>query len=167
MVKKTGFGGGCHWCTEAVFSSLKGVLSVQQGWIASNGENTSFSEGVIVEYDTAIITLNILIAVHLHTHSSTSQHSMRGKYRSAVYTFNQEDATLAAVAIRTLQNEFDETIITNVLPYADFTLNREDSLNYYYSDPERPFCENYIDPKLKLLLKQFTDVADVNKLKHL
>ena len=167
MVKKAGFGGGCHWCTEAVFSSLKGIASVQQGWIASDGENTSFSEGVIVEYDTNHISLEVLIAVHLHTHSCTALHSMRDKYRSAVYAFNQEDATLAAEAIATLQNDFDETIITKVLPYADFTLNREDSLNYYYSDPERPFCENYINPKLKLLLKQFTDVADINKLKHL
>jgi len=167
MIKRTGFGGGCHWCTEAIFSALKGVVSVHQGWIASDSENKSFSEGVIVDYDTERISLNVLIAVHLHTHSSTASHSMREKYRSAVYIFNEEDAQLAKEAIHVLQTDFDKLIITQVLPYADFTLNREDSLNYYFSDPERPFCENYINPKLKLLLNQFSDVTDTRKLQHL
>jgi peptide-methionine (S)-S-oxide reductase len=167
MIKKAGFGGGCHWCTEAVFSSLKGIELVQQGWIASDGENTSFSEGVLIEYDTRYITLETLIAVHLHTHSSTAQHSMRGKYRSAVYVFSTDDAADSLTAIQSLQKDFDKPVITQVLPYCDFRLNREDSLNYYYSDPERPFCENYINPKLKLLLQQFTNVADSDKLKHL
>lgn len=167
MIKKTGFGGGCHWCTEAVFSALKGVVSVQQGWIASNLENSSFSEGVIVEYDTDTITMDVLIAVHLHTHSSTALHSMRNKYRSAVYTFSDDDAQQAKNAIQVLQTDFNSAIITVVLPYARFRLNREDSLNYYFSDPERPFCENYINPKLKLLLSQFSDVTDKGKLQHL
>jgi len=167
MIRKTGFGGGCHWCTEAVFSALKGVVSVQQGWIASDSKNSSFSEGVIVEYDTDNITQDVLIAVHLYTHSSTALHSMRDKYRSAVYTFNEADTNQAKEAIANLQADFDVPIITAVLPYADFKLNREDSLNYYFSDPERPFCENYINPKLKLLLKQFMDITDTGKLQHL
>ena len=44
MISKIGFGGGCHWCTEAVFQSLKGVAKVEQGWIASFDEYNSFSE---------------------------------------------------------------------------------------------------------------------------
>jgi len=167
MIKKAGFGGGCHWCTEAVFSALKGVLSVQQGWLASNDDKTYFSEGVIVEYDTDIITLNVLIAVHLYTHSSTANHSMRGKYRSGIYVFSKEDIPFAEVAIEELQKDFDQPIITKVLTYADFKLNREDSLNYYFSDPERPFCKSYINPKLQLLLQQFSEVTDADKLTHL
>jgi peptide-methionine (S)-S-oxide reductase len=167
MIKKAGFGGGCHWCTEAVFSSLKGVTSVLQGWIASNGVNSSFSEGVIIEFDDAIISFKILISIHLHTHSSMANHTMRDKYRSAIYTFNQQDAANAKAAIAALQPDFVGAIITQVLPYADFKLNREDSLNYYFTDPDRPFCENYINPKLKLILKQFAEVADKEKLKHL
>lgn len=167
MIKKTGFGGGCHWCTEAVFSALKGVVSVQQGWIASYSENSSFSEAVIVEYDTEQISPHVLIAVHLHTHSSTAVHSMRHKYRSAVYTFQDEDIPKVKAAINALQNDFDKPVITQVLPFGDFKLNREDSLNYYFSDPERPFCENYINPKLKMLLSQFSDVTDKVKLQHL
>ena len=167
MINKAGFGGGCHWCTEAVFLSLKGVIAVQQGWIASDGDNTSFSEGVIVEYDTDSITLEVLMAVHLHTHSSTASHSMRGKYRSGVYTFNDGERLEAVAAIALLQNDFDAPVITQVLPFANFKINREESLNYYFNDPERPFCENYISPKLRLIREQFSAVANVDKLKHL
>ncbi|TRW25901.1 peptide methionine sulfoxide reductase [Flavobacterium zepuense] len=166
-IKKAGFGGGCHWCTEAVFASLKGVVSVAQGWIAGSGENDSFSEGVVIEYDTQTINLQTLIAVHLYTHSATSLHSMRGKYRSAIYTFNDEDIALGESAIAELQNNFEDAIITKVLPFSEFTLSKEEQLNYYYSDTQRPFCETYINPKLRVILKQFADVADDAKLQHL
>ena len=167
MLKKVGFGGGCHWCTEAVFSSLKGVNSVAQGWIASKGENSSFSEGVIVEFDSEIIPLEILVGIHLHTHSSTSKHSMREKYRSAVYTFDDKDISEITRAIFNSQKDFDSQIITKILTFSVFKINREDSLNYYFTNPEKPFCENYINPKLKLILAQFSEFAHKIKLQHL
>ncbi len=89
-LEKIGFGGGCHWCTEAVFQSLKGVEKVEQGWIASEGEASTLSEAVIVHFDTSQISLVLLIEIHLLTHESTSEHSMRKKYRSAIYYFDVE-----------------------------------------------------------------------------
>lgn len=167
MIKEAGFGGGCHWCTEAVFSSLKGVQSVQQGWIASIEGNSSFSEGVIIQYDDDIISFATLIAIHLYTHSSTSQHAMSDKYRSAIYTFDDRDALLARDAIKVLQSEFNGLIITQVLPYGRFNRSREELLDYYFSNPQKPFCELYINPKLKLILDRFSKDADLDKLKHL
>jgi len=164
MTNKIGLGGGCHWCTEAVYLSLKGVLSVAQGWIASDGANSSFSEAVIVTYDTDVISTQVLIAVHLHTHSATSIHSMRGKYRSAIYYFSSKDKDMALSALQRLQHEFDRPIITEVLPFIDFRLNVAEQLNYYYTDPTRPFCKNYIDPKLKILLEKFGDNVDERKM---
>ncbi len=87
---KIAFGGGCHWCTEAVFQSLKGVEKVEQGFISSRGEHRSFSEAVIVHFNKETIALKILFEIHLHTHKSRSNHSMRRKYRSAIYVFNTE-----------------------------------------------------------------------------
>ena len=78
-LEKIGFGGGCHWCTEAYFQSLKGVEKVEQGWISSSAPDDAFSEAVIVYYNPAVIPLNILIAVHLHTHASTKNHSFLKK----------------------------------------------------------------------------------------
>lgn len=167
MVKKVGFGGGCHWCTEAVFKALKGVISVEQGWIASNGENETFSEGVIVTFNPGRIGFEVLISIHLHTHSATSTHSMRGKYRSAVYAFTDEDAAIAVKIIETLQQHFEAKIITKILAFKDFKINNPESLNYYFNDPQKPFCETYINPKLKMLLSNFTAVVDLEKIRHL
>lgn len=167
MIKTIGFGGGCHWCTEAIFESLLGVESVAQGWIASDAENTSFSEAVIVTFDEDKIPFETLIAVHLHTHSSTAEHTMRDKYSSAVYTFSDDDIPVATAAIENLQNDFEQAIITKVLRFREFKNNRDESLHYYFSDPQRPFCQTYITPKLKILLQRFATITSKNKLKHL
>lgn len=150
-----GFGGGCHWCTEAVFASLKGVVSVRQGWIASDGDNSALSEGVLVDYDPSRIGLDVLIEIHLRTHASTSLHSMRGKFRSAVYTFNAEDSDQAAGILENLRGDFDG-LITQVLPFYTFEPSRDELLDYYGKDPQRPFCKRYIDPKLALLRDRFS-----------
>ena len=85
---KIAFGGGCHWCTEAVFQALKGVEQVDQGWVSSIHKNAAFSEAVIIAFDERKIDLETLIEIHLITHKSTSNHSMRNKYRSAIYCFS-------------------------------------------------------------------------------
>lgn len=78
-IQKIGLGGGCHWCTEAVFQSLIGIEKVEQGFIASTEEYNTFSEAVIVHFDSEVISAKTLIEIHLYTHKSTSQHSMRSK----------------------------------------------------------------------------------------
>lgn len=159
-MQKIGFGGSCHWCTEAIFRSLKGVNSVDQGWITSDAENETPSEAVIVHFDQEEISLETLIAIHLHTHSCTAQHIMRGKYRSAVYTFNNTQLKASAATIKALQTEFEQPIITKTLPFKTFKLNSENYLDYYYKDPSKPFCQNIVNPKLKALLNRFKNQID-------
>ncbi|WP_339701799.1 peptide-methionine (S)-S-oxide reductase [uncultured Marixanthomonas sp.] len=155
-VEKIALGGGCHWCTEAVFQSLVGVDRVEQGYVASTGNNTNFSEAVIVHFNTEEISLKTLIEIHLHTHKSTSNHSFRERYRSAVYYFNEKQEQLAQEYIKSLQRDFDEMIISEVLPFSAFKPSRESLHNYYKTNPERPFCKRFIDPKIKLLLHRFS-----------
>jgi len=155
LMQTIGLGGGCHWCTEAVFLSLRGVHQVEQGWIASQPPNDAFSEAVIVTYDPAIITLADLITIHLYTHAATSNHSMRYKYRSAVYWFEEQDEKVIKEILASLQPQFEALIITQVLPFAVFRPSLPEHLNYYYSNPEKPFCTLYIHPKLELLKKKF------------
>jgi len=164
---KIGFGGNCYWCAEAIFQSLKGISSVTPGWIISEGEYSTPSEGVIVEFDPKIIPLEALIAIHLYTHSCTAEHNLREKYRSAIYTYTKDQAAIAQRAIEKLQMEYESPIITGVIPYKEFTANKENFQNYYYSNPEKPFCKNVINPKLKRLRMQFLQEVDPNRLKHL
>ena len=90
MTEQLGLGGGCHWCTEAVFQSVPGVLNVEQGYIHSKSPENTWSEAVIIHF-TELTDLDILIMVHLETHNSTSNHSRRKEYRSAIYYFEEED----------------------------------------------------------------------------
>jgi peptide-methionine (S)-S-oxide reductase len=167
VIHEIGFGGSCHWCTEAIFQSLKGVVEVKQGWISSRGQASTFSEGVLVCFDENLISLKTLIAIHLHTHSCTSAHNMRSKYRSAVYTFDDTQAACAREALSGLRHEFESPIITKIIPFVDFKLNSETHLNYYYSNPDKPFCENVVNPKLRILLAQFSEKVDSGKLQDL
>ena len=129
---------------------------MEQGYIASTGKYTAFSEGVIVTYDPEIIPLETLVEIHLFTHKSTSSHSFREKYRSAVYFMNLEDAEKSEEAIAKLQQDFLEKIITQILPYKDFKASRDSLQDYYLKNPEKPFCQKYIHPKLELLRKDFS-----------
>ena len=166
-LEKIGLGGSCHWCTEAILQSLKGVLHVNQGWIASDDDPARFSEAVVVEFDPDQMSLETLIEIHLHTHSCTSDHSMRSKYRSAVYTFTEQQLSSASDAIEKLQADFDQSIVTEVIQFGEFKLNDEKYLDYYSKNPAKPFCKAFIDPKLKILLKRFSNEVDGSKTKHL
>jgi len=166
-MQEIGFGGSCHWCTEAIFQSLKGVTNVQQGWITNPNEPERYSEAVLVRFNPQMIPLETLIEVHLYTHSCTSVHSMRGKYRSAIYCFSAAQITTAVEAIATLQCNFTEPIITEILSFGTFRLNQPRYLNYYHSDPGKPFCKNIVEPKLKSLLHRFSGILEAGKLAHL
>ena len=161
---RVGLGGSCHWCTEAIFLSLRGVIEVKQGWLSSINYDDWLSEGIIVDFDPAIISLADLIEVHLHTHSCTANHSMRHKYRSAVYIFSPHQKHQAHDIIERLQGDFEQQIITRVLDFAEFKLSTEQYQNYYYDNPEKPFCETTINPKLRILLQKFSDKVDNQKI---
>ncbi|WP_435622814.1 peptide-methionine (S)-S-oxide reductase [Flagellimonas sp.] len=162
-IKKIGLGGGCHWCTEAVFLSLKDVIQVEQGFISSK-EESIFSEAVIVSYNSSKISLKELIEIHLYTHKSTSNHSMRGKYRSAVYAFNSADFEKSNKILDELNVVFDEKLITRVSHFERFKPSEEQFHNYYYTDSNKPFCTTYITPKLSLLLKKYGKFTDIKKV---
>lgn len=166
-MNKVGFGGGCHWCTEAVFQSLIGVVKVDQGWISSDDDNKDFSEGILVQYDEDQIGLSTLISIHLRTHSSTSRHQLRSKYRSAIYTQNIIQFEKVTKILKELQDDFVKPLVTQVLPIVSFKTNSSEYLNYYYNDPKRKFCRTYIDPKLLVLLSEYSQYINKVQLNHI
>ncbi len=156
---KLGFGGGCHWCTEGVFQSLRGVDQVDQGFVQADAPADTWAEGVIVTFDPSVIDLATLCEVHLRTHSATRARSPRGKYRSAIYTFEDSQRHEAELAIARFAEESGKTVHTLVLPLRSFKASDERYQNYYRTDPSRPFCRRFIDPKLDFIRRHFSDVA--------
>ncbi|WP_299800124.1 peptide-methionine (S)-S-oxide reductase [uncultured Maribacter sp.] len=154
-VFKVGFGGGCHWCTEAVFMALNGVEKVEQGFIAPKENPTDFSEAVIVHYNAAVISLKDLVAIHLDTHKSTENHSMRNKYRSGIYFFKQADELVLKGIMTDVQQDFKTPLITAIIPFGAFKSSEDRFQNYYFSDTEKPFCRTHISPKIKLLKEKY------------
>ena len=154
--EKIAFGGGCHWCTEAIFQQLRGVNKVEQGWVSSTHPNaTAPSEAVIVHFNPSSISLDTLTEIHLFTHNATSNHSFREKYRSALYTFSDAQHQEAQTILTKKQKLFEKTLVTKVYPFGKFRLNDEQYLNYYKSNPDKPFCQVRIEPKLRVLLDRY------------
>jgi peptide-methionine (S)-S-oxide reductase len=151
--ERVAFGGGCHWCTEAVFASLRGVVLVEQGWVSSEGMD--FSEAVVVHFDPAQMPLRDLVDVHLHTHSASSAHGMRNKYRSAVYCFSESQLLEVALLLCQAQGQFDKPLVTRALPFEAFKPSPEQYRQYYFKNPQKPFCERWIGPKLRVLQERY------------
>lgn len=154
-MERIGFGGGCHWCTEAVFASLRGVIQVEQGFIRADAPDDDFSEAVVLTFQPEKISLEALIEIHLRTHSSTSNHPMRQKYRSAIYVMGEAQGEAARCILTKLGTGFDAPLVTKVLPFRAFKASDERFQRYAEKHAGGPFCTSYIDPKLALLRKEF------------
>ena len=152
---KIGLGGGCHWCTEAVFKAVKGVYNLRQGYISAKESPDQFYEGIIMNYDPESVMLEDLILIHLRTHQSMKDHSMRHRYRSAVYVYNQLELEKTRQTLMKIENSTGSKFVTRAYELACFKESRAEIRNYYQTDPQRPFCTRYIQPKLDLLLKEF------------
>lgn len=138
-----------------MFQALRGVSKVEQGFLSSDPPHDNFSEGVIVHFSPEEITLALLIDVHLCTHASTSNHKLRGKYRSAVYVSGEGQAADAREVLEALQPKFPEPVVTQILQLVAFKPSDESFRDYYQKNAEGPFCSAYIDPKLKLIQARF------------
>ena len=115
---------------------------------------------MLVEFDPATIPLDVLIEVHLRTHASTSNHKMRGKYRSAIYVFESDQKVKSSAILDQLQEGLEQKLVTNVMNMVEFEHSTDRFKNYYANDPEKPFCQAYIDPKLSLLRTEYANFLD-------
>ncbi|BDF94827.1 MULTISPECIES: peptide-methionine (S)-S-oxide reductase [Pseudoalteromonas] len=167
MQQQVGLGGSCHWCTEAIFSALKGVVKVEQGWFKTTEQGSQFSEAIRLYFDPEKISLIDLIAIHIDTHSATSTHSMRNKYRSAIYVYSDEQYDAALQGLNLKQADYLAPLITQVFSAGEFKHSPSQYQNYYFSNPNKPFCEVRINPKLAMLLARYRDNVDYSKLAHL
>jgi peptide-methionine (S)-S-oxide reductase len=152
-IQTIGLGGGCHWCTEAVFQQLGGVSTVRQGYIKSIDPYDSWSEAILLDYDPGQLDLKFLIEVHLETHASTVNHQRRQEYRSAIYYFSKAQCSSVEIVMSSLSRKRTKSYITQIIPFEGFKESRESIRDYYRTRPDAPFCKRYIEPKLKLVKK--------------
>ncbi len=108
-----------------------------------------------MQFDPEVIGLARLIDIHLHTHASTSQHSMRAKYRSAIYAHSPQQAEQAKTILNEIQDDFSEPLVTRVLPLIGFKSSQPGRRAYFEKNTGNQFCERYIEPKLKKLRDEY------------
>jgi len=172
--KKIVFGGGCFWCTEAVFKMLKGVISVDPGYAGGNVKNpayeevcngrTGHAEVVKIEYDSEIIPLETLLTVFFATHDPTTLNRQGNdigeQYRSVIlYEDNYQKETLKKF-IEELNKSSDKgkPIITDIKKLDEFYPAEDYHKNYYENNKNQPYCQIVINPKLEKVKKNFSDL---------
>lgn len=166
------FGGGCFWCTEAVYSELKGVLSVMPGYAGGDPPaggaaptyedvctgKTGYAEVIKIEFDPAVISYDDILTVFFATHDPTTlnrQGSDVGtQYRSIVLYMSEEQKQKAEAFIAKL-NESGAKVVTEVKPFDTFYEAEDYHHNYYKKNQNQPYCQLVISPKLEKLKEKF------------
>ncbi len=175
MTKSIILGGGCFWCTEAIFERVNGVLEVNSGYCGGVEENPSYEdvgsgstdyvEVVLVDYDDSIITLESVFEIFLKTHDPTTMNRQGSdvgtQYRSVIFTNDEQEMTLARKVIEKIESEkvYPDQIVTTVEKYSNFYIAEEYHQDYYKLNGNQPYCKIVIDPKIKKFLDQFKAVA--------
>jgi peptide methionine sulfoxide reductase msrA/msrB len=165
------FGGGCFWCTEAIFQQLRGVLLVESGYSGGNIDNPSYravcegttghAEVIQVIFDPDEITYKDLLRIHLSTHNPTTlnqQGADKGtQYRSVIFAHNDEQKEIAEGVIEELQDVFDEPIVTEIKPFQVFHKAEDYHQDYYEKNSNAGYCQAVINPKLGKARKLFKE----------
>lgn len=165
MDQKAYFGGGCFWCTEAVYSSLKGVKEVFPGYMGGHIKNPSYrevctgrtghAEVVEITYDTESIPYEILVQVFFATHDPTTLNRQGNdvgtQYRSAIFYTDDNQKETAENLINELKHNqvFSNPIVTEITPISPFYPAEDEHKNYFNRHPDQMYCAAVIEPKLK------------------
>lgn len=167
------FGGGCFWCTEAVFLELRGVQSVVSGYSGGHvpnptyeqvcGKQTGHAEVIQVAFDPQQISYAQLLEVFFRTHDPTTPNRQGNdtgpQYRSVIYYHDDEQRRIAEDVKRELDasGAFHAPIVTQIEPLGDFYPAEDYHQNYYARNPGQGYCSFVIAPKVDKFRKVFAD----------
>ena len=177
------FGGGCFWCTEAVFQMLKGVTAVKPGYAGGKTENptyqevsggmTGHAEVIHIAYDPSVVAYTDLLTVFFGSHDPTTKNRQGAdvgtQYRSIILTTSDEQASGAKqfVAELNASSEFGDPIVTEIEPLGKFYAAEDYHKNYFRNNPNQGYCEIVINPKLEKVKKKFAELlSDESKQKQ-
>ncbi len=165
-------GGGCFWCTEAVFQEVKGVEKVVSGYSGGNVPGrptyrevcsglTGHAEVVQITFDASVITYQDILVIFMTTHDPTTlnrQGADRGtQYRSVIYYQNEAQKEIAEIVIKELAQYYEDPIVTEVSEAVTFYEAEKEHQDYYRNNQQQGYCSFVITPKLMKLRKLHAD----------
>lgn len=173
-MEKAIFGGGCFWCTEAVFKMLKGVISVTPGYAGgktanptyrevSNGD-TDHAEVIKIKYEPEKIKFRDLLTVFFATHDPTTLNRQGNdvgtQYRSVIFYTNENQKTEAEQIIKEIEESSEKggKIVTEIKPLDKFYEAEDYHKDYYARNSVMPYCQVIINPKLEKVKQKYAEL---------
>jgi len=174
MTELATFGGGCFWCTEAIYQRLKGVETVMPGYSGGKVKNptykevctglTGHAEVVQIKFDPAVISYTELLKVFFATHDPTTLNRQGAdvgtQYRSVIFYHNTQQQTEAAEVINALNEEkvWSKSIVTEIVPFEAFYPAEDYHKDYFTNNPNSGYCRMVIQPKVSKFEKAFEGI---------
>lgn len=168
------FGGGCFWCTEAIFKMLRGVISVEPGYAGGTTENptyykvsngdTGHAEVIKIEYDPTLIAFKDLLTVFFGSHDATQVNRQGNdvgtQYRSVVLYSDETQKKEAGDFIQELNASAKDgrPVATEVAALTKFYPAEQEHLDYYARNREQGYCQVIIAPKLQKVQEKFAEL---------
>ena len=162
---------GCFWCSEAVFTIIRGVERVEPGYTGGSVPNPSYeqvssgstghAEAVQVFFDPSVISFREILEIFFATHDPTTLNrqgpDVGTQYRSVIFYHSEEQKATAEKMIDELNKEaiWDAPIVTQVEPFKAFYNAETYHKDYYKKHPNQPYCQAVITPKLVKLQQRF------------
>ncbi len=165
-------GGGCFWCTEAVFDQIKGVEKVVSGYSGGNVPGTptyrevcsgltGHAEVIQVSFDPNIISYKELLEIFMTSHDPTTLNrqgaDMGTQYRSVIFYHDNEQKEIAEKVLEEMASHYDNPIVTELSPLEKFFPAEKDHQDYYKNNPSQGYCRVVISPKIAKLRKMHAD----------
>lgn len=163
-------GGGCFWCTESIFSHVKGVTAVTSGYAGGDvvtanykavcGGDTDHIEVIKVDFDENVIPLEIVMDIFFATHDPTTQdrqgNDVGRQYASVVFYTDEEQKPTIDRVISKLRDEDGIAVVTEVHPAPMFYTAEDYHQDFYANNPSQSYCNFVIPPKLAKLKQYFS-----------
>lgn len=162
-------GGGCFWCTEAVFQQIRGVIKVESGYTGGAAPNptyeqictgkTGHAEVVRLEFDTAVIGYRELLEIFFTIHDPTTLNRQGNdagtQYRSVIYFHSAEQEAIARDVMAKMAEVWDAPIVTELTEAPVFYIAEAYHQNYFRQHPQQGYCSVVVAPKVAKARKLF------------
>ncbi|MYM29901.1 peptide-methionine (S)-S-oxide reductase MsrA [Duganella sp. CY15W] len=164
-------GGGCFWCTEAVYLEVKGVSSVESGYTGGQTEHPSYeqvcagdtghAEVIKLQFDPAVISyrdlLEIFFTIHDPTTLNRQGNDVGTQYRSAIYYQSPQQEAMARQVIAEMAHVWDAPIVTELSPLQTFYKAEDYHQDYFRQHPLQGYCAFVVAPKVEKFRKTYSN----------